>query len=74
MIVADHGVPSVWLMAATVVGGTLAAGGANAYNMYIDQDIDALMERTKGRPLVTGEVTPREALVFATAIEIASFI
>ncbi|MBT5138600.1 MAG: protoheme IX farnesyltransferase [Acidimicrobiaceae bacterium] len=74
MIVADHGVPSVWLMVATVVGGTLAAGGANAYNMYIDQDIDALMERTKGRPLVTGEVTPREALVFATAIEIASFI
>jgi len=74
MIVADHGVPSVWLMVATVVGGTLAAGGANAYNMYIDQDIDALMERTKGRPLVTGEVTPREALVFATAIEIASFV
>ena len=74
MIVADHGVPSIWLMVATVVGGTLAAGGANAYNMYIDRDIDALMERTKGRPLVTGEVTPREALVFATAIEIASFI
>jgi protoheme IX farnesyltransferase len=74
MIVADHGVPSIWLMVATVVGGTLAAGGANAYNMYIDRDIDALMERTKGRPLVTGEVTPREALVFATVIEIASFI
>jgi protoheme IX farnesyltransferase len=74
MIVADHGVPSIWLMVATVVGGTLAAGGANAYNMYIDRDIDALMERTKGRPLVTGEVTPREALVFATAIEIASFV
>lgn len=74
MIVADHGVPSIWLMVATVVGGTLAAGGANAYNMYIDRDIDALMERTKGRPLVTGEVTPREALIFATAIEIASFV
>jgi heme o synthase len=74
MIVADHGVPSIWLMVATVVGGTLAAGGANAYNMYIDRDIDALMERTKGRPLVTGEVTPREALVFATAIEVTSFI
>ncbi|NCG22867.1 MAG: protoheme IX farnesyltransferase [Actinobacteria bacterium] len=74
MILADHGVPSIWLMVATVVGGTLAAGGANAYNMYIDRDIDALMERTKGRPLVTGEVTPREALVFATAIEVTSFI
>ena len=57
----------------TVIGGTLAAGGANAYNMYIDRDIDALMKRTEGRPLVTGEVTPREALVFATAIEAAAF-
>ena len=74
MIVADHGVPSIWLMVATVVGGTLAAGGANAYNMYIDRDIDAIMERTKGRPLVTGEVTPREALVFATVIEVTSFV
>jgi protoheme IX farnesyltransferase len=74
MIVAEGGLPSLWLMTATVIGGTLAAGGANAYNMYIDRDIDRLMERTKGRPLVTGEVTPREALVFATAIEIAAFL
>ena len=73
MVVAEGGVPSVWLMVATVIGGTLAAGGANAFNMYIDRDIDRLMERTKGRPLVTGEVTPREALVFAFAIEIAAF-
>jgi protoheme IX farnesyltransferase len=74
MIVAEGGVPSLWLMVATVVGGTLAAGGANAFNMYIDRDIDRLMERTKGRPLVTGEVTPREALVFAFAVEIAAFV
>lgn len=73
MIVAEQGLPSVWLMVATVIGGTLAAGGANAFNMYIDRDIDALMERTKGRPLVTGEVTPIEALAFATAIEAAAF-
>ena len=73
MVVAEGGVPSLWLMTATVFGGTLAAGGANAFNMYIDRDIDRLMERTKGRPLVTGEVTPREALVFAFAIEIAAF-
>ncbi|GJM36749.1 MAG: protoheme IX farnesyltransferase [Acidimicrobiales bacterium] len=73
MVVAEGGVPSIWLMVATVVGGTLAAGGANAFNMYIDRDIDRLMERTKGRPLVTGEVTPNEALVFAFAIEIAAF-
>ena len=74
MIVAERGIPSVWLMVATVIGGTLAAGGANAYNMYVDRDIDALMERTKGRPLVTGEVTPREALIFATIIETLAFV
>ena len=73
MIVANGGLPSLWLIAATVIGGTLAAGGANAFNMYIDRDIDALMERTKGRPLVTGEVTPSEALVFAAVIEGAAF-
>jgi protoheme IX farnesyltransferase len=73
MVLAEAGLPSVWLMVATVVGGTLAAGGANAFNMYVDRDIDALMERTKGRPLVTGEVTPSEALVFATLIEAAAF-
>ncbi len=74
MIVAERGIPSVWLMVATVIGGTLAAGGANAYNMYVDRDIDALMERTKGRPLVTGEVSPREALIFATVIETLAFV
>ena len=74
MIVAEGGVPSLWLMVATVVGGTLAAGGANAFNMYVDRDIDALMERTTTRPLVTGEVTPSEALWFATAIEVVSFV
>jgi protoheme IX farnesyltransferase len=74
MVVAERGVPSVWLMIATVVGGTLAAGGANAINMYVDRDIDALMERTKGRPLVTGMVTPRAALTFAVAIEAVAFV
>ena len=73
MIVAKQGLPSLWLIAATVIGGTLAAGGANAYNMYLDRDIDALMKRTSQRPLVTGEVSPREALVFATAVEATAF-
>lgn len=73
MILAEGGLPSLWLVVATVAGGTLAAGGANAYNMYADRDIDALMERTKGRPLVTGEVTPKEALVFATLLEVGAF-
>ena len=73
MVVAEQGIPSVWLMVATVLGGTLAAGGANAINMYVDRDIDKIMERTRNRPLVTGEVAPREALVFAIAIEVAAF-
>ena len=73
MVVADSGIPSLWLIVATVLGGTLAAGGANTFNMYIDRDIDGLMERTKGRPLVTGEVSPRQALVFAFVLEISAF-
>ncbi|MCB0996474.1 MAG: heme o synthase [Acidimicrobiales bacterium] len=74
MIVADEGIPSVWLMLATVIGGTLSAGGANAINMYVDRDIDRIMERTKNRPLVTGDVTPRAALTFAIGLEIVSFV
>ena len=74
MVVAAAGLPSIWLMFATVLGGTLAAGGANAANMFIDRDIDGLMERTKGRPLVTGEITPRQALLFAIFLEVAAFV
>jgi heme o synthase len=74
MFVARHGMPGVWLMVATLVGGTLAAGGANAINMVVDRDIDTIMERTKGRPLVTGAMTPRAALIFAVTIEIAAFV
>lgn len=73
MIVAAGGLPPLSLIGATVAGGALAAAGANAVNMYIDRDIDPLMERTKGRPLVTGEVTPAEALIFALALEAAAF-
>jgi protoheme IX farnesyltransferase len=74
MIVAERGLPSLWLMAATVIGGTLAAGGANAINMYVDRDIDKVMDRTKGRPIASGRVTPRAALTFAVAIEVAAFL
>jgi protoheme IX farnesyltransferase len=73
MVVAEGGLPSLWLMVATVFGGTLAAGGAHAINMYVDRDIDALMERTKNRPLVTGVIPPRNALVFAVILEIVAF-
>ncbi len=74
MIVAERGLPPVWLMAATLLGGALAAGGANAINMFIDRDIDKLMHRTSKRPLVTGAVTPRNALVFAIALEVLAFV
>ena len=74
MVVAEGGIPSIWLMINTVVGGTLAAGGANAINMYVDRDIDAVMERTKGRPLVTGVITPRAALTFAIGLEVVAFV
>ena len=73
MIVAERGLPSAWLIACTVLGGTLAAGGANAINMVVDRDIDRLMERTKGRPLVTGAMSPRAALTFAVSLEVVAF-
>ncbi|MEO7573985.1 MAG: heme o synthase [Acidimicrobiales bacterium] len=73
MIVAERGLPPVWLMVCTVLGGTFAAGGANAINMYVDRDIDRLMERTKKRPLVTGAMTPRAALTFAVGLEAFAF-
>lgn len=72
-IVAERGMPSLWLIVATVFGGTLAAGGANAINMYVDRDIDKLMERTKNRPLATGAIEPRNALIFAVALEVLAF-
>lgn len=73
MIVAERGLPSPWLVLATVVGGTAAAGGANAMNMVADRDIDKVMKRTRHRPLATGAVTPRAALTFAIALEVAAF-
>lgn len=73
MVLAENGWPSWGLLAVTLVGGTLAAGGANAINMVVDRDIDRLMPRTQGRPLVTGLVGPREALVFAIALEVVAF-
>ena len=74
MILAEKGMPSIWLILATLVGGALSAGSANAFNCYIDADIDKLMGRTKNRPLVTGELTQREALVFAWVIGVLSVL
>jgi protoheme IX farnesyltransferase len=74
MIVAARGLPGWALISATLAGGTLAAGGANAINMVVDRDIDAVMRRTRKRPLVTGVVGAREALVFAVALEVVAFL
>ncbi|MEO6200066.1 MAG: heme o synthase [Cryobacterium sp.] len=72
MILAYNGIPSLWLVVATLIGGALSAGSAGVFNCYIDRDIDRVMNRTKNRPLVTGEVSDREALVLAWVLGIAS--
>jgi protoheme IX farnesyltransferase len=73
MVLAARGWPPLSLVLLTLVGGTLAAGGANAINMYVDRDIDAVMQRTQGRPLVTGIIQPRHALAFALVLEVLAF-
>lgn len=74
MFLAEQGVPNLLLVLNTCVGGYLSAGGANALNMYIDRDIDALMHRTEQRPLVTGIVSPREGLVFGLTLAVVSTV
>lgn len=73
MVLAAGGWPGWGLVAVTVAGGALAAGGANAINMVIDRDIDRLMVRTQHRPLVTGALSPARAMVFAVLLEVAAF-
>jgi heme o synthase len=68
MFVAAGGVPGGWLLFWTMIGGYLAAGGANAINHYIDRDIDGRMSRTTGRPVVAGRVPPGRALAFGIAL------
>ncbi|MGV8885186.1 MAG: heme o synthase [Microbacteriaceae bacterium] len=74
MILAAGGIPNLWTVLATLIGGSLSAGSAGAFNCYIDRDIDRIMKRTQGRPLVTGDLSDREALVFAWIIGIASIV
>ena len=73
MLLAQRGIPSVWLVLATLVGGTMAAGSANALNCVWDADIDAVMKRTKARPLAKHRCPSRNALVFGLALGVASF-
>jgi protoheme IX farnesyltransferase len=74
MVLAANGLPDIWLVVGTLVGGALSAGSANAFNMYIDRDIDVMMARTKGRPIVTGDVSANKALLFAFVIGAASLV
>ncbi len=73
MVLAAGKWPAWSLIGVTLLGGTLAAGGANTMNMYVDRDIDKLMKRTQQRPLVTGLIAPKNALVFAVILEIIAF-
>ena len=72
MVLAQQGLPSLKLTLATLIGGTLAAGSANAFNMVIEADSDKLMKRTAKRPLATGVISKTEATIFATFIGLLS--
>jgi protoheme IX farnesyltransferase len=67
------GTPSVGLVLLTCLGGALSAGGAGAVNHYYDRDIDARMSRTASRPVPSGRVSPRAALIFGISLQVASF-
>jgi heme o synthase len=72
MMLAANGLPELWLVAVVLVGGSLAAGAANALNCYIDRDIDQVMRRTRRRPLPAHRVSPRSALVFGLVLAVVS--
>lgn len=74
MILAERGIPDLWLVLATLIGGALSAGSANSFNSIIDSDIDKIMGRTQKRPLVTGELTKKSAIIFATLIGLISVL
>ena len=74
MILAQKGLPSFWLVLATLIGGAMSAGSANAFNCIIDSDIDKIMGRTKNRPLVTGTLTTSQATLFATILGVVSVL
>jgi protoheme IX farnesyltransferase len=74
MILAQGGMPSLWLVLATVTGGAIVAGGANAMNCYFDRDIDALMLRTRDRPLPSGQIEPERAALFGLVLGAVGFL
>jgi protoheme IX farnesyltransferase len=74
MVVADGGWPGTWLVVATLFGGAMSAGSANAVNNYLDRDIDRLMRRTSQRPTARDEVAPGRALAFGVVLGVAGFV
>ena len=72
MFLAQRGLPSLWLIVATLVGGTLSAAAANTLNCYLDRDIDSVMHRTENRPLVTGAISPPAAVRFGAVLTVVS--
>lgn len=74
MVLAAGAWPGTWLVIATLVGGSLSAGGANTLNMYYDRDIDELMRRTRSRPLARHEIAPGNAYAFGVALGAAGFV
>lgn len=74
MFLAQEGIPNLWLVVAVLMGGMMSAGSAGSFNCYIDRDIDRIMNRTKGRPLVTGEISDREAIAFSWILAVVSTI
>ncbi|ASY27077.1 protoheme IX farnesyltransferase [Candidatus Planktophila versatilis] len=74
MVLAEKGLPSFGLVAATLIGGTLAAGASNAFNMVLEAETDRLMARTSQRPLVTGSVTRTQAIIFASILTVLSLL
>ena len=74
MVLAQQGVPPLGLIASVVIGGAMAAGGANTINCSIERDRDQLMRRTLSRPLPQGEIVPARALAFGVALNVVAFV
>lgn len=74
LVLAQNGIPPVGLSIATIIGGTLAAGSANAFNMVIESETDKLMKRTAQRPIATGIISRSQATLFAAAVGLISLL
>src|SRR4249920_3902382 len=74
MFLAQQGWPRLGLVLAVVIGGAMAAGGANTINCWIERDRDQLMRRTLSRPLPQGEIVPSRALIFGIALNLVAFV